>query len=326
MLLFNVKLGVNMKKLMCLFAICLIFVSCNSRKAGITIGICQLSNDQALDIARNNVIKALKEAGYEDGKNITIDYKNAQGEISNIFMILKEFTSKKVDLIITNPTPVMTAAAQSVKNIPIVYTVSFSPEQVSMANPPQNLCGAYDPLNIEDLVKIMKESMPGLTAIGNPYSPSEPNAQYAAKKLKSICEKYGITVYQAGVSSTNDIMQVVQSLTNKNIQAIVVVADNAIYSGLNTVASIANDKKLPLIVSDPSQAEKGACIGIGVSFEDWGYESGKLAVQVLKGKKPSEIGHVSIQKETLLYNKKAAKLQGFTLATQYLKRVTKIIE
>ena len=313
-----------MKKVLYLLVVAILFISCNSQKKGITIGICQISNDQVLDVARENVIKALKDAGYEEGKNISIDYKNAQGEISNIFLILKEFKSKNVDLIITNGTPCMASAAQIIKNIPVVYTVSFSPSQIGINNPPSNLCGAYDELDLEGLIKIMKETIPSLKAIGNPYNPAEPNSQYAANKFKTLCEKNGITLIQSAVSSSNDIMMVAQSLTNNNIQAFAVLSDNLVYNGLNSVVTIANSKKIPLFVSEPSQVEKGACIGYGISFVDWGYESGKIAAQILNGKKPNEIGSIAVKKGTIIYNHKAAMIQGYSISDNILKKAIKI--
>jgi putative tryptophan/tyrosine transport system substrate-binding protein len=315
-----------MKMFFCLFIISIFLISCNSQKKGICIGICQIANNEVLDIARNNVVKALKDAGYEEGKNLTIDYKNAQGEITNAFMILKEFQSKKVDLIIANGTPVMTCAAQVVKNIPVVYTVSFCPEQVGMKNSPENICGTYDELKMDQMLKIIKQSLPNIIAIGNPYSPAEPNAQFAAKKLKAECDKLGITLYQVGVNSTNDITQATQSLANHNIQALIIASDNMIYAGMSGVVSVADAQKIPLFVTDPLLAMKGASLGYGVSFEDWGYESGSFAVQILKGKKPTELGHKALDKETVMYNKKAAQAQGFIIPEIVMKRVTKVIE
>jgi putative tryptophan/tyrosine transport system substrate-binding protein len=315
-----------MKKFLCLLIICSFLFSCNSQKKGICIGICQISNDPVLDLARENVIKALKDAGYEEGKNITFDYKNAQGEISNIFLILKEFKSKNVELIVTNGTPCMASAVQAIKDIPVVYTVSFSPNQIGIAEPPANLCGVYDPLKMDEVLKIIKESIPGINSIGHAYNPSEPNAQFAAKRLKEECDKAGITLNQSSVSNSNDITSVIQSLANKKVQALVLAADNMLYNGISSVISIANAQKIPLFVTDPQQATKGAVIGFGIAYSDWGYESGKIAVQILKGKKPYEFGNKPLEVETIIYNKKAAKAQGFYLPESLLKRVTSVIE
>ena len=79
-----------------------------------TIGIVQITQDPLLDEARKGVIDALEEKGFIEGKNIHIDYKNAQGEMSNIILILRKFISDKVDMVITNSTPCMVAAAKTI--------------------------------------------------------------------------------------------------------------------------------------------------------------------------------------------------------------------
>lgn len=315
-----------MKKILFVFVAMILMISCNSQKKGITIGICQIANDEVLDLARQNVIKALKDAGYEDGKNMTIDYKNAQGEITNIMLILKEFKSKKVDLIITNGTPCMASAAQIIKDIPVVYTVAFSPEQLGINNPPSNLCGLYDGFNMNELIALVKEAIPGITTIGQAYNPAEPNAAYAAKKVKEATDKAGLKLIQSTVTNSNDIMQTVQSLCSKNIQALVFAADNMLYSGISNVINISNEKKVPIFVTDPQQSEKGAMFGYGVNYSDWGYESGKIAAQVLKGKKPSEFGNQPLMKLNTIFNSKTAALQGYNIPEELKKKVNNIIK
>jgi len=113
--------------------IVVLLVACGKEKDRLyTIGIVQITSDPVLDEARKGVIASLEEEGFIEGKNITIDYKNAQGDIFNILLILRKFISDKVDMVITNSTPCMVAAAQAITEIPVVFTVAFSPEQLKM--------------------------------------------------------------------------------------------------------------------------------------------------------------------------------------------------
>ena len=86
------------------------------------IGIVQLVQHDALDSANNGFVDALKEKGYEDGKNISIDQQNAQGEQANAQTITKQFADSKKDLIFAIATPAAQAAYNSTKDIPIVFT------------------------------------------------------------------------------------------------------------------------------------------------------------------------------------------------------------
>lgn len=314
-----------MKRLLLMLLIPFVITACNQKKIT-TVGIVQIANDEVLDIARESLVQELKDNGYEDGKNIKIDYKNAQGEISNLYLMMKDFQSKKVDLIITNGTPTMSAAAQAVKNIPVVFTVAFSPQQIGIANPPANICGVYDPLDINSFLNCVLELNPNIKSIGMPYNTSEPNAQYAAKLMKEECAKRSIRLELSPLTNTNDIQPLMKSLINKNVQAIVVVADNVVYSALTYVANACMQAKIPLLVSDPSQCKKGATIGYGASYSDWGRESGKLAVEVLKGKKPSELGIIRLSQQELIINNKSAKSAGIHIPQSLISKAGSIIE
>ena len=310
--------------------ICLISIfmcSCARKEEGklYTVGFVQMTEDPLLDEAQKGVIDSLKEEGFVEGKNIHIDYQNAQGEISNIPLILRKFISDKVDMIITNTTPCMVAAAGNVKDIPIVFTVAFSPEQLKMKRP-SNLTGIYDPFLMVDFVKLIKRAMPGLKTAGLPYSPSEPNASLAAEHLKQELKKEGIELIELSVYSSSDVLQVAGALANKKVGAMIVAADNTVYTAFGSVVKIAEERKIPLFVTEPSQVKRGASAGVGVDFYQWGRESGKVAAQIIKGKKPVEIPIQPVSKVIKILNLKAARAQGISFPPELLKEVDEVIQ
>jgi putative ABC transport system substrate-binding protein len=300
--------------------------SCGEKKKGIfKIGIIQITEDPILDLARMGVLRALEDSGFVDGKNIIIDYKNAQGDISNINMILQSFKSSDVDLIITNSTPCMTAAATIIKDIPVVFTVTFSPEMVGMKETPKNMTGAYDTFRADEIINLIKQVIPNLKTIGLPFNPSEPNAQLASHKVREECSKRGIEVKALMVNSSNDILQVTETLIQSKVDAIIVAADNTVYLGLATISKLAKGKKIPVFVTDPAQAEKGAVIGLGADFNVWGYESGKIAVKIIKGEKAENIPQTILGPYQLIVNKKSANELGLSIPETILNRADKII-
>nr|HPI20352.1 ABC transporter substrate binding protein [Candidatus Kapabacteria bacterium] len=122
--------------------------SCSQKDASVkTIGIIQIVEDTELDKGREALVNILKDSGFVDGKNIKINYQNAQGEMSNIPMIINQFKAEDVDLIITITTPCTIAAAQLVKDIPIVYSIAFNPEQMGSKDYGKNIYGSYDSYN-----------------------------------------------------------------------------------------------------------------------------------------------------------------------------------
>jgi putative ABC transport system substrate-binding protein len=129
----------------------------------------------------------------------------------------------------------------------------------------------------------------------------------------------------ASVTSTNDILQAGQYLAGQQIDALVVAADNTVYMGLPVLTKLASGQRIPLFVTDPLQAEKGASIGFGVNYDQWGYQAGLKAVEILKGKTSSENPIEPILTQDLIINRKACAEQGLVVPEKVTGRATRII-
>jgi putative ABC transport system substrate-binding protein len=290
------------------------------------IGMVQIVEAALLDDARRGVMDGLRDEGFVDGKNIRVSFKSAQGDLSNISIIIKSLVASKVSMIITNSTPCMVAAAQIVRDIPVVFTVAFSPEQLQMKDPPKNLTGVYDPSTMSDLIQLIKTCMPGIQRLGIPYNPSEQNAVLAAENIRAECRKSGIELVEMNVFSSNEVQQNVSVLARKNIQAMVVSADNTLATGIAAVVKICNERKMPLFVTEPNEVERGACAGIGADFYEWGRQSGKMAVQIIKGRRPQDIPIQKLESNRLYLNLSAAKTQGIKFSEALVRKASKIIQ
>lgn len=311
---------------LCFAFMALFLSSCGPKSDKLVIGYIQITQDPVLDFAKASLFKALSDSGFVDGKNITILDKNAQGDLSMIPTILQSFVSQQVDIVITNSTPCMVAAAQMVKDIPVVFTVAFSPQQVRLKKIPANLYGVYDPLKAAEFVDIIQKCIPGIKKIGLPFNNSEPNASYSAQVFGDEFKARGIEVLTTSVNSSNDIMMAGQYLTQRGIDAIVVSADNTLYLGLNALADVADKAGIPLFVTDPMQTNKGAALGYGVNYEKWGYMSGLVAVSLLK-KRPSPTHKIiPIEDCSLIINKQSAKKQHLNIPPELYSQAAQVIE
>jgi putative tryptophan/tyrosine transport system substrate-binding protein len=303
----------------------LAFTACNSGVKKTTIGYVQITEDAVLNTAKAGVFKALSDSGFVDGQNIRVIDNNAQGDLSMITTILQSFKSQGVDMVVTNSTPCMVAAAQAITDVPVVFTVAFGPEQVKMKSIPSNLYGVYDPLDAQGFVSMMIECVTHLKRVGLPYNNSEPNAEYSAGVFTAEFQKRGIEVFPASVMSVNDLAMVAQYLKGQHLDAVIVAADNTVYLGLNVLGKMASEAKIPLFVTDPLQVEKGAAIGMGVNYEKWGTLSGLKAIELLKGRTIQQ--HIEpIIATDLIINRKACSSQGLVLPQTVLDKATRIIE
>lgn len=301
------------------------FVDCQPTEKKITVGYLQITQDPVLDAAKAGLFRALADSGFVNGEKIRVLDNNAQGDLSMINMILQSFISQNVDAVITNSTPCMAAAAQTISAIPVIFTVAFSPEQIGLKTIPDNLYGVYDPLKVSLFVDLMLECIPDLKRIGIPYNNAEPNAEYSVKMLSEEFSARGITLVTASVTSPNDILQAGQYLSEQNIDALVAAADNTVYLGLPVLAKIASQKHIPLFVTDPLQVEKGAAIGLGANYYQWGYQTGLKAVEILR-ERSSALKHIEpILNYDLIINMKACSEQNLIIPENVESRATRII-
>ena len=312
------------KPLLLIFIVLFAISACTQGEKKIKIGYVQISEDPVLNTAKAGVFQALADSGFIDGENIKIIDNNANGDLSMIITILQSLQSQGVDMIITNSTPCMVSAAQIVRDIPVVFTVAFSPEQVKLKTTPDNLYGVYDPLDISAFVSMIQACVPTLKRVGLPYNNAEANAEYSAKRLIAEFESRGIEVVTTSVTSSNDLLMAAQFLVDKRVDIMVVSADNTVHLGLNVLAKTASESKIPLFVTDPNQAEKGAAIGMGVNYNHWGYLSGLKAVELLKSRAVSNKIEPLTDLEILI-NTKACEAQGLKVPESILERATRFI-
>lgn len=306
--------------------------SSNSAKAkneNVKIGILQLVEHPSLDAAREGFVDALKDAGYIEGKNLTIDYQNAQGDINNNMTIAQNMVADGSDLIFAITTTSAQAAAKSTKDIPIIFTAITDPVGAnlveSLENPGGNVTGTSDthPNAIKNTIKSIKEFFPDTKKVGIVYNSGEPNAVTNVENAKKVLKEIGLEPVFASISTSSEVKQAAESLVDR-VDVFYVPKDNTVVASLESIIKVANDHDTPTFVGEGDSVKRGTFASYGFEYHDLGYSTGNMAVDVLKGKKPSEIPVGFPETLELYINKKAAKEEGITL-TEAMTKDAKIV-
>ncbi|MBD8498957.1 ABC transporter substrate-binding protein [Paenibacillus arenosi] len=295
----------------------------------VSIGITQIVQHTSLDEARKGFIQALKDNGYEEGVNLEIDYKDAQNDINNTSTIAQKFASDNKDLVLAISTPSAQAAAQQIKDVPILFTAVTDPVGgqlvSSMEQPGGNVTGTTDlhPEAISTLMEFVKTSIPNAKAVGIIANEGEQNTVTNITQAREALEKQGLEVVVAPITNSSEVKQAAESLIGK-VQAIYVPSDNTVVSSLSTVVAVANEQDIPLFVAEKDSVKNGGVASFGFEYYDIGYATGEMAVDILKnGKKPADMP-VQVPKELdLALNMKSAAEQGFTVTDDMKKSVKK---
>ena len=291
------------------------------------IGVLQLIQHSALDTANEGFVDALKEAGYEDGKNIKIEQQNAQGKIDTAQQIANQFVSSKKDLIFAIATPSAQAAYNATKDIPIVFTAVTDPVADSLVKSLEssgnNLTGTSDMADIEEQLELYTKVLPEMKTLGIIYTTSETNSVNQVKLLNELAPKFGLKVKEIGVANINEINQNLTSAI-KDIDALYAPTDNNVAASYELVAQIALSNNVPVLGAEPAVVEVGGLICKGIDYYELGKMAGDKAVQILEGKKPSEIPSETMPELAITVNTDAAEKLGVVIPDNILKDANKV--
>ena len=293
----------------------------------IKIGVVQIVQHGSLDEANKGFVDALKERGYGPDK-VKIDQENAQGDQSNLKTIVSRFKAEKPKLICAIATPAAQAAANEIKDIPIVGTAITDYTSAKLVQndekPGGNVTGVSDFASMDAQMDMAGKLIPHAKNVGLIYCSSEVNSEVQANQMKDYCKKHGLAVEERTVNNVNDIQQVAESLVGK-VDYIYVPTDNTLASSIPTLMKITDANKIPVIVGADIMAKDGALAALSVDYYRLGKQTGELAADILDGKVNPETSPIQHQKDyTIVINKQDAEILGIQIPEEIAKKANMV--
>ena len=289
------------------------------------IGISQFAEHGSLDNCREGFLEGLKEAGIEEGKNLTVEYQNAQTDTGTASTIADSFVSGKVDMICAIATPCASSAYNSCLNtdIPVVYTAVSDPVSAGLANEDGtsigNITGSSDILPVEEQLKMIREMMPEAKKIGILYTTSEANSCSTIEQYKRLAGHYGFEIVDTGINTSADIEIAATDLVSK-VDCLCNLTDNTVVNALQTVLDKANNAGIPVFGSEIEQVKSGCVASMGIDYFQLGVETGAMAAKILKGEATAQdTNFITASKAELYVNTAAADKIGMKLDDSYVK-------
>ena len=293
------------------------------------VSITSIVDHPALDAVRKGVEDELKALGWEQGKNVKVQFQSAQGNAATAGQIAKKYVGDKSDVIVAIATPSAQAAVAATKSIPVVYTAVTDPVAAklvkSMKPSGTNVTGVSDALPLAQQIDLITKIKPGAKRVGMVYSPGEVNSTIVVKELKAGLSKRGMTLVEAAAPRTVDVGPAAKSLVGK-VDVIYTNTDNNVVSTYESLVRVAADAKLPLIAADLDSVKRGAVAALGMDYYDMGRQTGKMVDRILKGTKPGDMPTEFGKKMTLMLNESAARQQGVTLSPEVRKQAAEIVK
>ena len=325
-----------MKKILVVLSLVMLLVGCSKGSEEKTsdsekvykIGILQFAQHPSLDNCREGFLQGLEEEGFVEGKNLEVDYQNAQADMGIAAQIADAFVGNKVDMVTAIATPAAMSAynATMKTDIPVVYTAITDPVVAQVAdenkNPLGNITGTSDILPVEAQLKLIRELMPEAKNLGILHTSSEANSDSMLEIYKDLAVKYDFKVIDEAINTTADIPLATDNLLSK-VDVMTNLLDNTVVNSLPTILDKANAKKIPVFGSEIEQVKMGCLGSEGIEYISLGKQTGKMAAKILRGEaKASELAYEIIEEPNLYLNSKVADELGIDIPKDLLDRAS----
>ena len=276
--------------------------------------------------------KGLGETGYEDGKNVRIEYRWADGQYDRLPSMAANLVRDKVAVIAALGTPAVRAAKAATTTIPIAFTTIADPVQIgfvaSLSRPGGNATGATL-LAVKigpKLLEILRGVVPSATAIALLVNPTNPNSEMQLKNTQEAAGKLGLQLHILRASTEHDFDKAFTDLSELKASALIIGQDVYFNAESKWLAALTVRHAVPAIYALPEFATAGGLFSYGASRIDAWRQAGIYAGRILKGEKPAELPVVQPTKFELTINLKTAKALGLTVPTSLLAIADDVIE
>jgi len=293
------------------------------------IGVAKFVSHPALDALEKGIVDEMKSSR----PDLSFDLQNSNGDMGTAAQIAQRFRDEKTAVAIGIATPAAQALANAIHDRPVVFSAVTDPvaaglvASVSKGGP--NVTGTSDMTPVRQQLELLI-SLKKIGRLGHIYNAGEANSVKLEELVAAFCREKGIQLVCATVANSSEVKQAALSIAGR-VDGIYLGNDNTVFSALNAVCDVANSRKIPVVTADPSSAAEGMPVlaALGFDYYAMGRATGKIALRILSGEKPSSIPtyfSTDPADMMLVINKDTAAAIGLALPDALLKKASVVIE
>lgn len=258
----------------------------NTKK--VKIGIAKIIQHPALDAVEQGVIDAIKDAGID----AEYDQQNANGDVGTAAQIANQFKTEKVKVAVGIATPVAVSLATTLKTTPVVFGTVTDPVGAGLvtttAHGEKYVTGMSDAIPTVQHIKLFKE-VAGIKTLGYIYTSNEANSVSALELVKEGCKQAGLELVTQSITKSDEVKQAAEAIVNR-VDGIYLTTDNTVFSAIASLVDVFGKANKPIFSGDVTAAKEGGIfMASGFNYYKAGRATGEIVVQILKGKKCSDI-------------------------------------
>jgi putative ABC transport system substrate-binding protein len=273
----------------------------------------------------------LRQLGYTEGKDIIIEYRNADGKLDRLNELATELVRLKVDVIVTaGPAPTRAAKAATA-TIPIVMTQDPDPVGngfvASLARPGGNITGfsTQAPEISGKQLELLKETVPKLSRLTIFGTSTIPGHALSLREIGLAAGALNVQLQYLDVLGPKDIETAFGAASKGRPDALLVLGASVLNAQRTRILEFAVKSRLPAIYASRSFVDAGGLMYYGVTLTDLDRRAATYVDKILKGAKPADLPVEQPKKFEFVINLKAAKQIGLTIPPNVLSRADKVI-
>jgi putative ABC transport system substrate-binding protein len=276
--------------------------------------------------------QGLRDLGYIEGQNITIEHRYADGMAERLPNLAAELVQLKVDIIVVSGSPSTQAAMNATKTIPIVMTNANDPVGIglvaSLAHPGGNVTGQS---NVgSDLggkqLELLKEASPKVSRVAVLSDSAIPGNVLWLGEMKVAAETLRITLQPVDVHRPDDFERAFSAIKKAHASALSALRNNVNNNYRARIVDFAAKSRLPAMYPDREYVEVGGLMSYGPNFTDLLRRAATYVDKILKGAKPADIPVEQPTKFEFVINLKTAKQIGLNIPQSVLYRADRVIK
>jgi putative ABC transport system substrate-binding protein len=277
-------------------------------------------------------LQGLKETGFVDGQNVTIEYRWAEGHYDRLPAMAADLVGRKVSVIVAIAPPAAVAVKTATANIPVVFFMGSDPVQfglvASLNRPGANVTGVSMLANIvgPKRLQIMREIVPSAATYALLVNPTNQNAEPDAKEMQAAAATTGQPLVVVKASTADEIDGAFASFPRLHVGALLVNPDPFLLGRHERIVTLARRDRLPTIFHTPEPVMAGGLISYGASFADGHRQAGRYTGRILKGEKPADLPVMQSTTFETVINLKTAKALGLEIPSKLLFTADEVIE
>ena len=278
------------------------------------------------------LLRGLRDAGWIDGRNLTIEYRYAEGKKERLPELVTSLIRQKVEIIITTVTLDTLAAKNSTAEIPIVMTAVGDPVALgivqTLARPGGNITGLSQmtPDLSGKRLELLKQIAPQITSAAVLFNPDDPLSILDWRQAQLSAQTLGIEVHSLQVRSTGDFDEVLREAVAARVGALVVMPAPILFEDLRLIADFARQHRLASTFHLREFPVVGGLLSYGVDRSDLFRRAATYVDKILKGASPADLPIEQPTKFEFVINLTTAKTLGLAISPNVLSIADEEIE